>query len=46
MRRILLPCVAYLAVPYFSTLSKKSHDFQENVKEYKMFDLIFSTTCA
>jgi hypothetical protein len=37
-------CVYSLAVPYFSTLSKKWHDFWAEVFEDKMRVLIFFTT--
>ena len=36
--------VSSLALPYFSTLSHKRHDFREKVTKYKMCVLIFSDT--
>jgi hypothetical protein len=46
MRRIILSFVAFLDLLCFSTLSHKGYDFRKIVNEYKMFILIFSTTCA
>ena len=44
MCRIISPSVAYLAVPYFSTLYHKRHVLPENVLEQKIWVLIFRTT--
>jgi hypothetical protein len=43
MCHIILSSVVCPAIQYFSTLSHKRHDFRENVIEYKMCVLIFST---
>ena len=42
MRHIILPYMACLAAPYFSTLSHKRNDFRRKVFERKMFVVTFS----
>jgi hypothetical protein len=44
IHRTLTSFVASLALPHFSTLSHKRHDFGEKVIDYEMYILIFSTT--
>jgi hypothetical protein len=44
MRRIILPSVACLSVPCFSTLSPKRHDFREHFTGHKTCVLISCTT--
>ena len=44
MRHIVTSFVAPLALPHFSTLSHKGHDFRKYATEHKMCVLIFSTT--
>jgi hypothetical protein len=46
MRPIVLSSAAYLAVPRFSTLSHKRHDFWENVNEHAICASIFSTALS
>ena len=47
IRRIICPPIACLAVPYFSTLSHKRHDFRKNnITALTLCVLIFSTSLA
>ena len=43
-KRRIISSVACLAIPYFSTLSHKRHDFRNRVTEHKRWGFIFSTT--
>jgi hypothetical protein len=42
--RRFMSCVAFLALPYISTLSYKRHDCRERVIEHEMCVFTFSTT--
>jgi len=42
MRRVVLSTVVYNALPYFSILSQKRHDFQKKLTEHKIcFDFLY-----
>ena len=43
MHHILLPSVAHLALPYFSTLPHKQHNFQKKGIEHEICVSIFAT---
>jgi hypothetical protein len=43
IRRIILPSIACLTLPYFSSLSHKRHDFRKRVTEHKIRVFIFSS---
>ena len=44
MRHVKVSSVACPALPYFSTLHQKQHDFQQGVIKHKMWVFIFPTT--
>jgi len=46
LRPVILSFVACPAVPHFSTLSHKTHNFRENVTEHKIYILILSTNLS
>jgi predicted transcriptional regulator len=44
MRRIIMPSVAYLAVPYPSIMNNTRHNFFKKLTDYKMCAVTFSAT--
>jgi hypothetical protein len=46
LRSIMLSSVVCLALPYFSTLPHKRHDYPKKVLKHKMCVSIFSTTLS